>query len=615
MANRIVGLDIGTWAVKAVIIDLERDIEVVGYREIRLEELDTGPVTGTDGTVDEMPPGPGQEPAEGKEEAGFGAADQADGDDWGGDGEADDWADAPASDEPGDHPWSDAGADSDGEGVDGPSQWSSPEELVSSWSMAISKLVHQGFFEGVNRVITSFPDDESVILHLEVPFERESEVEEVLPHLLQDELPIALDEIIYDFVVIPGTEVGSWEALLGFVERQKMADFLDECQTAGIDPAVVGVPELMLRYAGEQAASPGVDHYGIIDIGHRVTRLLIMSEGKPVVAHTARRGGRGVTEALAENFQIPTDEARQLKHDEGIVGDAARGGDRRVQKVRGTIEEALRPIVREVRRTFQSAYAKYDVAVDEIYLCGGTSRLQGLTDYLEGEFEVDVMPLDVGRGVDWRVGAADRDRQPEAALALASALQQPLDEGQKRLLDFRKEEFVYRGKSSYLRTKLVRLGAVAAVLVVMLAGVLLMQRYDQQAQLEAMERAVIEETSELFGESVTDPTEVQSRLEGEGMADRGFVPEMSAYELKVRIIERIPDSGDDAIPLELDRLEVDVDRSLIQMIGKTDSAQSVESIATHIEGLECLDDVSQEQVSIEGDDQVHFELRIASGCS
>lgn len=601
-AHRIAGLDIGTFAVKVVVVELQRNLEVVAYREIDLAGHGNGlPQPGMDGVVDD----------DGDQSAGAQEMFPEPGDDGGEPGAGDDWAQGqgqPA--EQGSDEWTDGETASE----DPASEQAEPGEdggTIAPWAMALARLEQEGFFDDVNQIITSFPDGEAVTLHLEVPFERPRDVEEILPHLLMDELPISLGEVIYDFIVVPGEEPDVWEALVGFVERTRMGAFLDQCRFSGVEPAVVGVPELMLRYAGDQAVDPGVESYGIIDIGHQFTRLLIMSNGKPVVVHTTRKGGAAVTEALAENFQIPMDQARQLKHREGVVGDAARGGDRRVRQISGTIEEALRPVVRDLRRTFQSAYAKYQVAVDAIYVCGGTSRLQGLEGFLQREFQVDVQPLRFDRSLIWSVDAQSRERTPEAALAVANALQRSLDDSDRNLVDFRQEEFVFRGKSSYLHQQMVRYGAVGALLVLMLIGVLVMQHYDQRAQLQAMQQAVAEQTEELFGDPVTSAPEIQARLEGEAVADRDFVPRMSAYELMYRIVEKTGRN----IPLELDRIEVDTDRSLVQLMGETDSPQSVDVLAGQIEELDCLSNVRKDQVNVRSDDEVQFELQISSGCS
>ncbi len=561
MANRIVGLDIGSYAVKAVVLEAHRRLEVVEYHQVEVRKRHQG----EDGTVQEEAP---------------------DGGDW--DTERDD-EETPQ-----------------GEGLDDDSGFD-----AAAWSDALAELKARGVFEDAHEVITCFPDGQAVMVHVEVPFAKPRDVAEILPPMLSDELPVSLKEVISDFIVVPGREAETFEAIVGVVKRGLMSQFLGNCQGAGLEPAVVGVPELMLRYAAEQAVSPGVESYGIIDLGHRFTRLLIVSEGKPVVAHHSRRGGAQITQVLSENFQISVEDAEELKHREGVVGEMAASGDRQVRKLAGTIEEALRPLTRDLRRTFQSAYARQGVAVEEIYVCGGTSRIQGIEGHLEEEFQVPVKRLNAQLGgIDWQVPESPGVVPEEAALALGCALQRPIDDGEAFLIDFRKEEFVYRGKTSFLRQQLTRYGLVAAVLVLMLAAVLVVQTMEQRAQLQAMQQALAEQSEQVFGETVSDPGEVQARLEGEAVDDRRFIPGMSAYELMVRVLEQV----DDDMTLEFDRIEVDTDRSLIQLVAETDSPQSVDNIANQIERLECLSDVSKDQVNVQSDDRVQFELQIASNC-
>ena len=569
MANRIVGLDIGTHSLKAVVLELHRYAEVVDYREVELSDFAGDPL----------------EEAE-QDEA------SAEGPESGGPPPVPDDEEAPE------------------EAGEGPIEFGG-DELVPAWILALDRLRMELFFEDVSQIITCFPDGKAVTLHLDVPFEKPREVREILPHLLMDELPLSLREVVYDFIVVPGREPDLFEALVGFVRRYEMADFLGQCRQAEIDPAVVGVPELMLRYAAKGNIDPDVREYGIIDFGHTYTRLLVMSDDKPVVVHTTRRGGADITGVMSENFQIRKADARRLKHQEGAVGPATREGDRRMRQIAGTIEEALRPLVRDLRRTFQSAYAKYGVAVDAVYICGGTSRLEGMDAFLHGEFDVPVHRLRLDESVPWTVGAGQLARMPEATLAFACAMQRPLTESDADIIDFRQDEFVFRGKSSYLHQQMVRFGLIAAVLLVMTVAVLVIQYMDQRTQLRVMQQAVAEQTEELFGQPLTATSAIQARLEGEAAANREFVPRMSAYELMVRIMEQI----DDDIPLKLDRIEVDTDRSLVQMVGETDSPQSVDVLASQIERLQCLRNVRKDQVNVRGEDQVQFELQISSGCS
>lgn len=569
MANRIVGLDIGAWAVKALTLEVQRELEVVDYREIVLDDL-----AGRDGSA-----------AESESEQPEGEAPEAGGD------------------------WREDAPESEADGYESYEDEDSEEDPL--WVKALRQLQGEGFFEGVTRVITSFPDGKAVTLHVEVPFEKK--VDSILPHLLSDQLPLSIHEVIHDFFVVPGTAPDTFEALVGVVERSDLAAFLLQIQGAGVDPAIVGVPELMLRNALEGSIELEVESYGVIDFGHEFTRLLIMSGGRPVLARTVRTGGAAITAELARKFRLSEEEATRLKHQRGRVGELFPSSEQMENpeaQIGAAVKAALQPLVRDLRRTFQSAYAKQKVAVDEIHICGGTSRLAGLEEYLHGEFQVPVKKIEAAPLLVWASGAA-AERLPESAMALGAALQGPMEQGEKRLIDFRQEEFVFRGKSSFLRGQMVRLGAAAAILLVMLVGVLAMQYLDQRAQLRAMQSALAEQSAELFGEAVRSPAEVQRRLAGDAGPDRSFVPRMSAYELMVQILDHMNES----MPLQLEQIQIDTGRNLATLVGITDTPQSVDVFASGIERMDCVSEVRKEGVNVRGENDVRFELNITNNCS
>lgn len=276
-----------------------------------------------------------------------------------------------------------------------------------------------------------------------------------------------------------------------------------------------------------------------------------------------------------------------------------------------TIQNGLRPIVREIRRTLQSVYAQYRISTENIYLCGGTSRIQYIAPYLAGEFGVGVEPLAVKDTFDLGALPGGAKHAEIVPMGLSLALQQVSDKSGKTLINLRQGEFSFRGKSSFIRAQFTRLAAVAAVLLVLLAGVLYMQRVDQRAQLEAMRAAVGSQTTELFGEPVHHLTEIRARLDSEEGPERGFVPKMSAYELMYNLISRMSDD----IEINLERLEVDTDRNLAQIVGTTTSAQEVDRLAGALERLTCLREVRKDRVTVRSEEEVQFELHISSGCS
>ncbi|TXD34690.1 hypothetical protein FRC96_13845 [Lujinxingia vulgaris] len=579
MANRIVGLDIGAWAIKAVALDtLQRPVEVVGFAEVRLADLDE--VAQTPAPVEEA------------------ALEEVEGSDA---GEADGAAEE-AEDEAADG----------GDFEDAIEAEERAEQVVREpWVRGIEQLIAQGFFEGVSRVVATMPHGEAMTLRLGVPFEGKAQVASVLPHLLMGSLPMPLQRVTYDFEVMPGKGEEPFDALVGFVESERLAGLLGSMQAVGVDPAMVGISELALRQAAERAMMLQSESFAVIDFGHAHTRLLIQEGARTVVARGIKQGSQALSEALAESFNLSLDDADRLKVQRARLDVGADEPDQAVARVGQVAREVLGPLVRDLRRTFQSAYARDRVQVETIFICGGGSRLQGLKPYLEREFGVAVMPLSVELAVADEAAVGFGARQPEAMVALGAALMSVREKGQAEPVNLRQGPFEFRGKSSYVRAQLVRLGIAAAALVVLGLGVLLMQRLDQSAQLDAMKEATAEQTQALFGERLTSPAAIRARLGGAAGPERGFVPLKSAYELLSLVTEGTADVEE----LQLDRIDIDTDRQLIQMVGVTDSPQSVDQIAASLERQECLTDARKEKVTVQGDNRVQFEIHVTSDCS
>lgn len=582
--NRIIGLDLGTYSVKLVHVDVQREMRIVGFDEELLEVETTvaGPPPGEDFDSAKTNVGPrpvsqrtGTEGALPGEE---GLDDEAFPEEGGGEN---DWVEA------------------------------DPLALAPAWARAIRALVDRGAFDSPH-VVTFLPGGKAMTIHVEVPFDNKGKVSSILNHLLMDRLPVDLRQVVHDFVVVPGKKPEEHEAIVGFTRREQLQSFLETSRLAGVDPLTIGIPELMLQYVGERAAGIGVGAYAIVDIGHKNTQFVVIDDGRPVVARTIQHGGHHLTEAISKRFRLSMEDSERLKHSRGGIIPASESQDPAMAALSDTIATGVRPILRELRRTLQSVYAQYRVSTENIYICGGSSRLKNLAPFLEGELGVSVERLDLTNSFD--LGALPDAGRIASILpmGLSLAMQQVADKGNKRLVNLRQGEFSFRGKSSYLRSEFIRLGAAAAVLTILLATVLYMQRVDQRAQYEAMRAAVTAQTTELFGEPVQNLNEINTRLRSEEEPDRGFVPRMSAYELMYNIISNL----DRDIEINLERLEVDTDRNLAQIVGTTTSAQNVDRLATELrQNLSCLREVKQDRVTVRNDNEVQFELHISSGCS
>lgn len=590
MATRITGLDLGTYSLKVVHLELQRDFKVVGLDE---ERLPTAHLL-ADGPTHNGPAGDAQADGGGDFDNEATRVQQAPG----------------AQPQDADVP---EGADGQLENEAQASE-NTNSEHEPAWLQALDALASRGNFDG-QWVVSYLPDGQAMTIRLEVPFDNKSKVTSILPHILMDRLPIDLRSVSYDFVVGPGPSGDRNDALVGFARKDHIAQMLSNTRSRGIDPVILGVPELMLRYVAERAAAVGTLSYAMLDIGHSFTRLLVMHQGQPVLARSVRIAGRDITEAIAQQFKLSFEDAERLKHARGAILPATEGQDPAMLALSDCIAGALRPLIRDMRRSFQGLYAQDRVKVENIYLIGGTSRLKNLEAFLTAEFSVptsryalenDEIFSDLGSS-----GGPGAGQFGAMGLASSLALQQAVDKQDRKLVNLRQGEFAFRGKSSFVRSQMMRIAAFAAVLVLLLAAFLATQRMEQRSQMEAMRAALLKQTTDLFGEPLDTQRKIEARLTGGQASDGSFVPKMSAYELMYNLVSRMPED----LTVELERLEVDTDRNLVQIIGVTSNAQAVDRIATELEQLKCLREVRKDRLQVRSETEVLFELHISSGCS
>ncbi|MFB6265223.1 MAG: pilus assembly protein PilM, partial [Bradymonadaceae bacterium] len=385
-------------------------------------------------------------------------------------------------------------------------------------------------------------------------------------------------------------------------------EFLDALDDCTIDPAVLGIPELMLRYVAEAACPVDSETPAILDLGHAHTRVLVLADGAPVLAKSIQKGGGDVIRSVADEFELSAEEAEQTLHESGGIVDstAATPDDRAMSD---TIAASLDPLIRELRRHFQSLYAGSGIQIDRIYLCGGLSQIDNLDGHIADQFDVPTRLLPVESAVD--TGPVMPRRLREAALPVALALQQPRDRGGERLLNLRTDEFAFRGHSSYLRSQFLKVGAVAALLFALVCGALFARKIELEARRTATRRAIEKQTKELFGAPASTTSAIQKKVAGGPATTRPFVPRMSAYQLFYKMMTTIPED----LELNLDRLDIDTDRNVIQMSGTTKGPQMVDRLVSAFDEVDCLKNINKKPVKVRSDQETHFRLEITSSCS
>src|ERR671932_1576311 len=191
------------------------------------------------------------------------------------------------------------------------------------------------------NVVLGVANQRVIVRQLELPWLARAELRASLSFQVQDLLPIPVDQAVLDFFPLEEltdpTGVRTLKGLLVAAARETVLANVRAAELAGLSVQAVDLtPFAVLRSLGRQTGAE-VETEALIDIGARVTNIVVHSGGVPRFVRILLSGGQDVTDAVAEQLGVPVAQAEVLKQQAG----------------RGGVEEGLEDVARSVATTAQ----------------------------------------------------------------------------------------------------------------------------------------------------------------------------------------------------------------------------------------------------------------------
>jgi type IV pilus assembly protein PilM len=256
------------------------------------------------------------------------------------------------------------------------------EEVVVA---AIRKLSLEGRPGKITtkKVVCSLPETKAFLRIITLPRMPESEVEEAIKWEIEANIPLTLDQVYYDWQVLPedlfhDLEQAKTFVLVVAVARSGVDTFYAVAQRAGLE--VVGMETEAVAQARSLLSS--TENIGkttlIVDIGDRRTSFFICLGNIPCFTSSVPLSSQAITDAISKEMRIPFEEAEKIKLSQGIGSFVDEN----------PVFHAARPIldnlVAEMGRSmeFYLGNLRYSNTIDSIVLCGGGANMKGLIPYL-----------------------------------------------------------------------------------------------------------------------------------------------------------------------------------------------------------------------------------------
>ncbi|MBK6690224.1 MAG: pilus assembly protein PilM [Deltaproteobacteria bacterium] len=277
----------------------------------------------------------------------------------------------------------------------------------------------------------------------------------------------------------------------------------------------------------------------IVDIGHERTLVNAASERGIAHVRVIRTGGRDITAAIQEAYGIDWMDAEGGKHEDGMVASARHPAPTdQAQRMSDVVAKALQPLVRELRRTIQSIRGEKRVRVARLDLVGGGSKIRNLANYLAEQLNV---PVAQGLAVEQHVEPfCEAPRRPAYACALAYALR-PVHEGPSAVVELRTGDLAFTGRLEHLRKRAPMMAASAGVLVALALVNVAAQYRVVSTRESAIDREFCNITKAIVGREICEPSVALSVVKEPTSEFGAFkLPERSAFRVAAELSALVP---------------------------------------------------------------------------
>ena len=284
-----------------------------------------------------------------------------------------------------------------------------------------NKLPRRGIRLGIgtNRIGVRTVDIEGV--------DDERQLGNVVRFRAHEALSIPLDQAVLDYHVVSETvdESGavSRRVLLAAAYQEPIDHYVEACRAAGLELSGIDVEAFALLRAvtprnGNTEDAPTVASV-VVSIGHDRSTLAISDGTVCDFMRVLDWGGSKLEAAIAQELGLTPSEAAELKLELDLGGDAPDDDDPRMARARAAVERELQTLARELVASLHFYQGQPgSLAISEVFVTGGTTKLPGLAEELERLTRVPVRIADPLAGVQVSNGLAERDDLASLAAAI-----------------------------------------------------------------------------------------------------------------------------------------------------------------------------------------------------
>ena len=247
---------------------------------------------------------------------------------------------------------------------------------------SLSNLIRDLGIKNKNVVI-SVSGHSVIIKKVTLPSMSKSELAESIPWELEQYLPQSVDDVNYDYQVLPGeTPEGNMDVLIVAAKKDITNDYVSIARNVGLNPIIVDVDVFALENMFEINYQEQVGTIALVNMGASVTNINILKDGVSIFTRDITTGGNQFTEWIMKEQNLSFDDAENEK--QSLSGSDSTLEMDRVNRMERITNDFIDLITGEVKRTLDFFTSNFSQdRISKIILSGGSSKVPNTKETLQ----------------------------------------------------------------------------------------------------------------------------------------------------------------------------------------------------------------------------------------
>ncbi len=311
-----------------------------------------------------------------------------------------------------------------------------PKDCINDGIIINAELLSQALTQAFKRnkmpkadLVINVTGTAVITREIQIPLSTDKEIEQILEFEAQQYFPVDLQNYTSDFKVLENvmdSEGAHSRVLIVAAPNKQIEGYLQlskllKRQLISIDiPANCVLKEFSYRTMHTISKE---EDYALVDIGHNTSMVCIFQNDHLKFNRILLNGSAEIDGFISNRFNLENTKAEALKVSfEGFSETKAEVAASSEADLGDVIKNAMDNIITDISR-FIDFYNSRENSnhVQRIFICGGGSKLKGLSEYFSSYFNMPVSTLTVGNEIIYK-GKQDKQIFDEDYIRLVNAI-------------------------------------------------------------------------------------------------------------------------------------------------------------------------------------------------